>query len=702
MRAAGGPARLVALCALGCALALGAAAAEELEIEFRDADLQAVVAALARETGLRLIYDASLQGRLTVALEDRVSDEEALELLNAALLLNGFGLAPGPEGVHKVLPLQGAQAAAPWLGAVRGERPERLVLTMLRLEAADASEIARALEPLSGDGIVQPYARTNSLILGTTEGRLQRLLSLVRALDEGISTRLRVLPLRYADATEVAGQLAEAFPRDEPDRAPYRVIVDERTNSLILEGPSDLLEALLRFTATVDVPAAGRGVLQVVRVRNVDAEVLAQQLQALGGPEGAALSASDYQVTPDPPTNSLVIRAAPDAFLALAELIAELDRVPPRVEVELLLLQVETSGNLRLGLDAFLPLLVPDDPGDAAAFVALQNATELIDSTASGEPFFARFAREPLVVPIILPDGTPSSLVVPEAAVQVTAASGQAAFKTLLRPRLLTASGEEARIFTGDNVPIPVASATDPAGILRTSTSIERRDVGIDLRLTANAVSDELVELDLDVSVTSVVPAATGGATAPPGAGPIISRAAFTARVRLPDGAVAVVASSPQITLQQIESGVPWLRSIPVLGNLFRQTAKLQRDTRIVAAVQATVIDSPEEQEAASLQQRLAFERRLARIHPLVAASDAPYAILVSSEPSREEAERVAAGLAGLPGAPTVVEWSWRDELSFDVYLAGFHEIAPLGPLAIRLRERGFQPRISVVTERLR
>jgi general secretion pathway protein D len=507
--------------------------------------------------------------------------------------------------------------------------------------------------------------------------------------------------------------MEELFPAGEIPTARHRIIADERTNSLVIEAPLARLDEMRRFLTTIDSPARGKGFLHVVRVLNADAEVLAQQLTALQGEGDGPLAGSSFKIVPDAPTNSLVIQALPEAFLALAEVIAELDVIPARIAIEVLVLEVETSRAFELGFDALIPLLLPDEVGDPVGFAKIGSIQQLVSPSATSLPFIARIARAPVSIPIIGPDGLPTQVLVPEGAAQLTAAQADVKITNLMSPFLLAASGKEHRFFAGEQIPLPVSSApttgtpaTSPGGDFVTSSSIERKDIGVDLRVKPIALSDELVEIELDLSVESVDDISLTARTqivadksTASSLGPTLRKIELGATIRLLDGAVVLLAGSPQARVATSEIGVPFLRDIPVLGNFFRSTVELERRTRLVIALQATQMHTPSDERAESIQRRLAMERHLARTAPLLPDVADPYGLLVATRETRSEADGVVQELQGLPGTVRIVEWTWWDSTHYDVYLIGFPELEALGPVSISLRELGFQPKMAVIGE---
>ena len=126
--------------------------------------------------------------------------------------------------------------------------------------------------------------------------------------------------------------------------------------------------------------------------------------------------------------------------------------------------------------------------------------------------------------------------------------------------------------------------------------------------------------------------------------------------------------------------------------------AQAQRFEHGVAEQRADRGDQREAERAEQMERVLALESRNLRTQPLRALTTEPYALLVATRDSREAATKILPELADLPGDPLVIEW--RDEAEsparFDVYLAGFRDIAALGNEAAKLRERGFTPRLEI------
>jgi general secretion pathway protein D len=432
---------------------------------------------------------------------------------------------------------------------------------------------------------------------------------------------------------------------------------------------------------------------------------------------GALAAQPPFSIAADNATNSLVIRADASVFAQLAALIAELDRLPERVGVEIWVWDVDTARSLDLGFDALVPLVVPDEFGDTTVFSAIGDLQDLV-SPGNDSRFLARYTRAPILIPVLDVAGDPVDVILPEGAAQLRASEGDVVLHALARPFLLAASGEEQQVFTGDQVPIPVSSGgaattsdADGGGSTAiggspvlvgdefvTSTDIQRQDVGVDLRVKPVSVSDELVVLELKLVVSSVAAGAPHEGLDPNQVGPTLRQFEVTTTVRLVDGAVVLFASAPRETLGRTEVGVPWLKEIPILGWLFKSTRDVERRRRLVAAVQVTDVSSPEKQRADTILRRLALERHAERTSLLDGLTVSPYALLVATRASANDAQRVAQDVAGLGGRPVIVPWSSDGGQRWDVYLVDFDEIGALGELGVELRRRGYFSRLEIVT----
>jgi len=622
---------------------------DTISVSYRNVPIAQVVADLARATGEAIVFDdaVSALGALTIEGPPRVSRAEALALIDSVLLLRGFAAIPAPGGGRKVVPLSGAPS--PWAPDGKLADSDAPVTTLLRLSTTKAADLLPVLTPYLGQvATATVFEPTNSLILSGPASLLRQLRIAVEALDQLDAGRPLIWPLRYGNADVIAEQVLEILgERDVPVASS-----DARTNALLLRVRPGEVERVRALVDRLDRPARGRGELHVVKLRYADPEQLAQQLQALRDDAGAG-DASDpaarrgglrglsFDAVADAPTNSLVLRAPPETFDAIFDVVSELDRQPTSVRVEITIASYDLDDSLDLGIDYLIPTLTnPKAPDDLIAAVVSNSSGGGIQTLPSADrPFVAAFTRAPLLLTITDPDtGQQFAVQIPRESGSITMNGREVRADVLLRPQLLLTTGEEHEIFAGDNVPIPVASTpvaqtgaaapgsapAETGSPLQVQQNIERQDVGTSLRVTPTIGAQGGVILELGVEVSSLRASEAGTVEE---VGPTIRQIRVESVIRLRHGEIAVIATAEQPFSEQVVTGVPWLKDIPWLGFAFRTTSEQKRKSQLLIAAQAEIL-RPETRE---LAERLA--RELGPLEP--AASQARQA-----EPSKQDKTR--------------------------------------------------------------
>ena len=696
-----------------------------LTLSFEDAELAEVVRNVAKATGTSFMFDDRLQGRVTISVVNRVSKEEAVQILHAALLSKGFAAVPSPGGVWRILPVSDSAGAAPLVTTSPEERRVAPVTTLVRLHNADARDLVGSLAPFAGTEIVAAAVdASNSVILSGSEARLRRYLALVQELDTAQAEELVAITLRHRSAPEIADILLGTEPSSARTgspvagkaerKPPFEVWADERTNTVLMRASAEKLAQLRAWLEELDQPPAGQGQIRVLHPLNADPSKLAETLQKLGqGDPGAArntgsalaegLAGRSFHVVADVPTAALVVEADAETQAIVRDVVEALDRRPPGIAVDVLVLEITTTRSLALGFDAFLPWGDATDPSSVSAgAVGIQSQPGGVFTpiTNPGQGFF-RYARSPLVIPIVGPGGIPTTLVVPRDIVQITASDGTVEARTLLRPHLVGISGEEHELVAGDNVPVLVG-ATSSAGAtsdpLTIRNNIERRDVGMLLHVkpTAGQEGDVRLELKVEASRLRTSPDISTSI------GPVIEQRKLSAVTRLAHGQVAVLGIAIDDAVVDVEHGVPFLKDIPILGWYARSVTHEPMKRSLVIAVQAGIERSREERLADTMRHRLSFERTLARRGRLAIGAKDGYALLVTTRESEAEAESVASELAAAGvRSPRVVPWEYEGNRRYDVFAGGYDTLAEAGDAAAPIVAEGWKPEVVALPPEL-
>jgi general secretion pathway protein D len=250
---------------------------EPVTLNFANADIEAVARTMATITGRNVVVDPRVKGQLTLVTERAVSPAAAFDQFLAALRLQGFTVVEA-AGLYKVVPEADAKLQAGSVSVTQGSSGRapsggQIVTQIFKLNFENAANLVPVLRPLiSPNNTINVNPGNNSLVITDYADNLQRIARIIAAMDVSNASDVEVIPLQNAVASELAPLV-----------------------SRLIEGSGSAAP-----TAAV----------------------------AQGTPVAGA-SESTFRTTllPEPRSNSLIVRAANPARLALVRsLVAKLDQ----------------------------------------------------------------------------------------------------------------------------------------------------------------------------------------------------------------------------------------------------------------------------------------------------------------------------------------------------------------------------------------
>jgi general secretion pathway protein D len=605
-------ARSIPVLALAFALAapVAPAAAEPVTLNFVNAEIDAVAKAIAQLTGRNFLLDPRVKGTINIVSSSPVPREQVYAVFLSALRLHGLA-AVEAGGVTKIVPEADAkQNAGPVIEAGARTPGDQVVTMVYPLQFESAAQILPVLRPLiPANNAISALAGSNTLVITDYADNARRIRRIIEALDRPDSGNVTVVPLRYAsvlDLAPVISKLLPEVPAGTPAAAQRLLIApDARTNSLLIRSDNPTQVARIRvLIESLDTPARSAATVRVVYLRNADATRLAETLRAIVGaesrpataaaPAGALVapapsSAVASFIQADPATNSLII-AAPDAlYNSLRAVIDQLDARRAQVHLEALIAEVSSDKAAQFGIQ----------------FQSLSSGTDTSSRTIGGTNFSTTpgtnilgIASNPASVGSGLNVGVirgrvslPGIGEILNLGVLARALEADADANILSTPNLLTMDNEEAKIIVGQNVPFITgsfaqATSTATGGAVNPFQTIERRDVGLTLRVRPQVTEGRTVKLRVFQEVSNVQ-----DTTNP--AGIITNKRSIESTVVVEDGEIVVLGGLMQDDVKNTMDKVPVLGDIPGLGQLFRYDARRRTKTNLMVFLRPVVLMDP-------------------------------------------------------------------------------------------------------------
>jgi general secretion pathway protein D len=330
-------------------------------------------------------------------------------------------------------------------------------------------------------------------------------------------------------------------------------------------------------------------------------------------------------ITADPATNAMVISASPQDWQTLKQIIDDLDTPRVQIFVQAVIVEVSAERQRDLGVSFYSAGL----GGGNAVAVGGINYGQL--QTFLGDPLGLTglglglasntLCKVPVAIAQTVTTGTPgatsTTMKVPCDLALMTALETDTHANVLSAPTLLTADNEEAMIVVGQNLPF-VGSASANAGLPgQIFNSVDRQNVGITLDIVPQVSEGDYVKLDLYEEVSNVV---NGTQNATLGPTTTIRSASTTVLIQNHRTAVigGLLASQDQINNQ----GVPFISSIPVLGNLFSNKSSDKQKDNLIVFLTPHIVRNKSELRELALDERQRFVNSLGRkeIHDMPAS----------------------------------------------------------------------------------
>lgn len=550
--------------------------------------------------------DPAVQSRKDLVTFRTGAAQTAGQLDNAIkLLLKSYGLAViDVGGLIRVVPDNAQLGNLPELR--RGEAspdtplPLRPVFQLVELQAVRQTEVAGWIKTLFGTRVsVQEDVTRNALLLSGTPDNMQAALEALRVLDQPVMSGRRSVALSPAfwSAEDLARRLIEVLNAEGYSVAPlgqapgvrYPVILlpVAGTNQVYVFAASDeVLQHVLNWARTLDKPNE-RGIGKnyfTYQVKHKDAAALAKTLEQLisGGrarvsapAQGSAAAAASplTSVVVDQSTNMLIFQAGADEYSQFSALLQTLDRPAKGALIEVTVAELSLTENSQLGVEW---LFSQDMAGGRTGTFSTMGGTGLGD-----KGFNFRVLNAAGSVRLAL---------------NALASTNQATI--LSSPRVLTRNGEQAMIQVGQEVPIITSLQTttgqtnlaNQTAILQT---VQYRNTGVILRVRPVIHSGDQIDLEVSQEVSAAAATNTGVNNSP-----TFSSRKLETKLTLRNGATVMMGGLISNDGADGTAGLPWLKDIPILGQLFGTKTKSGTRRELVVLITPYILNDSHDAES--------------------------------------------------------------------------------------------------------
>lgn len=450
-----------------------------------------------------------------------------------------------------------------------------------------------------------PYA--NALLLLGSPDDISAAIEVIEILDQpnlAGSQSLKISPAFWS-ADKLTQQLVQVLRAEGysveigPDSdAPIKFIPVSALNTIIVFTSSEQnMQHVLNWAVELDQPGQTINTTGVYyhQIQNTNAEEVSLMLETLvngsnaeSGTAGAdqTASASTAKLVVDKARNAIIFQGTAEEYAQFRSLADQMDRAPYEVLIEATVAEVTLDQGESLGV---------------VLNFNSQNATTLNSTSIQ--------SQDGLAVSLIRDKG--------EFTASLNAAADNSSVSILSSPRLIAASGKTATMQVGTQVPIITTQQTAPDGTSGGTSNIlqqvQYRNTGVVLAISPVVNSSRRVELTVSQEVSDAQANDTSNIQSP-----LILTRSFETTLSIDDGETVLLAGLISENRSSGNNGIPYLKDIPLLGNLFKSQSQSLQKTELIVLLTPYIIDSRD----SSRLVRDAFRSQLSGLKESFAVSD--------------------------------------------------------------------------------
>jgi general secretion pathway protein D len=563
-----------------------------------------------------------------------ISKQEAVLALESLLTLNGIMLTDMGGRFMKAVPATDVNRHVPEMlyGSTLDMAPSQQIYAKLfRFDYLNAEQASGTLiSPLlSQNSSFIPFPKSNALLITDALINLQRIETILAEADqpEALREKIKFIKLSFIQAAEAQSQLEQLIqgPLKSYLEGNTSVSSDERTNQLIIVTHPGNLEIIMNVIENIDVDAAPLTSSEVFQLRQAKAEEVvpiieniiqgqregrekdaetaannrnqqaglpnnplaaaAAAAQAAAANAGSSEANSSLQfssfvgLSADERTNAIVAYGTQQDLKTLKDLIEKIDIPLPQVRIEAIITEVSLGESQASGLSSFSALFYD---GEGTSIGSGDDTLEIFPfgrdtagpfslgtGSLSGAGAFGNFAVEAVM----------------------DISESDSDIKILSTPTIVVSHNEEGVINVSESRPFITSTTTNNLDTITndlTRSSVEYRDVGIQLTVTPLIGIDGSVTMTIEQTVDTIRDASVATR-------PIIGKREANSTITVRDSEVIILGGLQENTRDITTTYFPFVGRWPIVGDIFSGESIEYVRTELIIFIRPTILRTPEE-----------------------------------------------------------------------------------------------------------
>ena len=598
----------------------GAKAGErrQMDITLDNMDIYPVLdQVLGRILELNYVVDPAIKGTISLNIKGDYTKSEFLDLFNSILQIHNLAITRGAQGLYKVV----RKASSARVGSEVVNVGEQVynpgdVISVFQLRYLSAAHVIANLRNFISPGaVIVAVPSSNAVILVDTAENVAKLSKILALMDTDLFKDIhwRFYTLEHTDVDDLSKDLDKIFKtkglyiRPGIDPGGLQIMPLKTINSiLVVTKWEEILGVVGNWVTQLDQEISQKGTkVYVYFVQNGKAADIADLLRQLYGGKPSERKGKkevlverekkpakqqvvqhtgeltgDVQIIADEVNNAILIKATQRDYAILSGVLKEIDIVPRQVLIDVLIVEVTLDNELHYGVQWFLKARgINTGGGDMTADIGLNvpdfglEEGKLLASDLAGFSAALFSAGDLRALINLLASETEANIV--------------------SAPNILAVDNHESTIEVTRDEPTVSSSQTSTETTSITQT-IQYRSVGVILKVTPLINESGLVTLEISQEVSNLfAQAEVEGIKSP-----VFQTRKATTNLVVQDSHTIIIGGLMQTEQENVHSGIPILKNIPILGYLFGSKGYKTKKTELLFAITPHVIHTKEQADA--------------------------------------------------------------------------------------------------------
>ena len=560
--------------------------AQDQNIFYKDADIKTFAQDIALLTDKTIILDPRVKGLITIYSDAPLNSDSIWEVFLSTMEVQGYNVLKDGD-IYRVIPSQEGVKNFSEDGDFQGSIGSEVI----KLRFSSAKDIVNAVKPIVGvRSYIVALNNDREVLISDDADNIKRIKDIIRNLDSELDTSISEFKLKNLSAIE-ALRLINSLKTDPNTRFDKLAVATfQGSNKLIFSGPLEIVIRAKRVLSQLDLDNNLNENTKVIYLNYSKAEDILQILTDVSASFNQEENV-DYKtvITSHEETNSIIIRSNPQSIKTLTSIVEQLDIRRPQVYVEAIIVEIsdesaralgvdtiysgDSTGNTPIALTRFPSTTNPDllsIVGSADDNTDIGSSTGAATSILSTRGFVAGLGN--------FTDGEDNF------AVLLSLLREDQNSNILSTPSAVVMDNEEASLLVGQEIPITTGESLGANNITPFRTTA-REEIGVKLEIKPQINDSGSVALFIRQEVSSIA-----GAQLPNSNDLITNKREIETTVLADNGQILVLGGLISEDVQESVNKVPLLGDIPLIGRLFRSSAKSIQRRNLMIFLRPTIL----------------------------------------------------------------------------------------------------------------